>query len=132
MKRSFNYRFIKNILWIHHKDFYLSCIFEKKVLNVLRDAHDNSDHWAKIDTIAKIHETCYWSDMTLNVKRYIADCIECVKHDSARRFQSLHSILTINSFQLIEMSFIDSLTETKSVKHTHILNIDCYFSRFMI
>jgi hypothetical protein len=132
MRRTFDYRLVNDILWIHREDFYLSCISEKKMLNVLRDAHDNSSHWIKIDIIAKIHDTCYWSEMILDVERYMTECLKCVRHESARRSQSLHSILTTYSFQLIDMNFIDSLTKTKSAKHTHILNIVCYFSRFMI
>jgi hypothetical protein len=54
IKRFFDYRFVNDILWIHRNDFYLSCIFEKKMLNVLREAHDNSSHWTKADIIAKI------------------------------------------------------------------------------
>ncbi len=98
MKRSFDYRLVNDILWIHREDFYLLCIFEKKMLNILRNAHDNSDHWAKVDIIAKIHESCYWSKMILNVERYIAECLKCDRHESARRFQSLHFILIIYSF----------------------------------
>ncbi len=131
MKRTFDYRLMNDILWIHREDFYLSCILEKKVLNVLRETHDNSDHWVKTDIIAKVHDTCYWSDMIFDVERYIAECLKCARHEFARRSQSLHSILIIYSFQLIEMNFIDSLVIIKA-EHTHILNIVCYFSRFMI
>jgi hypothetical protein len=129
MKRFFDYRIIENILWIHRENF---CISKKKILNVLREAHDNSDHWVKADIIAKIHDTCYWSEMILDVKRYIIECLKCAKHESARRSQSLHFVLTTYSFQLIDMNFIESLIETKSTRHTHILNIVCYFSRFII
>ncbi len=131
MRRSFDYRLIDDILWIHRENFYLSCISEKKVLNVLCETHDNSNHWTKASTIANIHDTCYWSKMTLDVKRYIAKCLKCVKHKSARRSQSLHFILTTYSFQLIEMNFIDSLVIIRA-EHTYILNVVCYFNRFMI
>jgi hypothetical protein len=132
MRRSFDYRLVDDILWIHRGDFYLPCIPEKKVLDVLRDAHDNSGHWAKAGTIAKIHGTCYWPGMTLDVERYIAGCLECAKHGPARRSQPLHPVLTTYPFQLIGMDFIGPLAETKPAKHTHILNIVCYFSRFMV
>ncbi len=39
-----NYRMKNEILWKYHRLAYLSCIFESKVLEVLRAAHDNSDH----------------------------------------------------------------------------------------
>jgi hypothetical protein len=132
MRQFFDYRIMKDILWIHRKDFYLFCISKKKILNILHETHDNFDHWIKTNIIAKVHDTCYWSEMTLDVERYIVECLKCARHESTRRSQSLHSILTTYSFQLIDMNFIDSLTKTKSTKHIHILHIVCYFSRFMI
>ncbi len=132
MRRFFDYRIVRDILWIHRKNFYLLCISKKKILDILLKTHDDSDHWANTNIIAKIHDKCYWSEITLDVERYIVECLKCAKHESARRSQSLHSVLTTYLFQLIDMNFIDSLAKTKSAKHTHILNIVCYFSRFMI
>lgn len=39
MQKFFNCRLIKFILWIFHKDCYLSCVLEEKILNILRNAH---------------------------------------------------------------------------------------------
>lgn len=51
--------------------------------------------------------------MSQDVKRYIADCIECVKHGPATRFQPLHFILVSFPFQFLGMDFIGSLNATK-------------------
>jgi hypothetical protein len=110
---SFNKRYFVN----SSRRFLSMMHIEKKVLNVLRKAYDTFNHWTKIDIIAKVHDTCPWSQMTLDVKRYIVKCQKCVKYKSAQRSQSLHSIQTMYLFQLIEINFIESLIEMKSTKH---------------
>ena len=131
VRKLINYRLMKNILWKFYRDRYLSCISEMKIFIILKNAHDNADHWARADTTVKLIETCYWSDMTQDVKRYIIECIECIKHDLATRSQSLHFIQISFSFQLLEMNFIESL-KIISANNRYIFNIVCYFSRFVV
>lgn len=52
----------------------LPCIPESKVLSVLIEAHDDSGHWAKAGTLARLR-TCYWPGQSQDVKRYIAGCL---------------------------------------------------------
>ena len=131
VRKSMNYRLVENILWKFYRDRYLFYIFETKVFIVLKNAHDDADHWARTDTTVKLTETCYWSDMIQNVKRYIIECMKCVKHDLATRSQSLHSIQISFSFQLLKMNFIE-LLKIISASNRYILNIVCYFSRFVV
>ena len=131
IKRFFDYRIVTDILWIHRREYYLSCIFEIKIRDILVDVHDNSDHWAKIDIMIRLRDKCYWSDQTQNVKRYIIECIDCARHDSATRSQSLNSVFVTCSFQFCDMNFIESLNETIS-DCRYILMIVCYFNRFIV
>lgn len=38
-------RIINDILWIYKQDVYLSCIFEFKILFILRKVHNENNHW---------------------------------------------------------------------------------------
>jgi hypothetical protein len=80
--------------------------------------------------MTKIRENYYWLDQSQDVERYIQECLECVKHESVRKSQSLNSIIVTYSFQFIELDFINSLSVIKT-KSIYILNIVCYFSKFM-
>ena len=131
MIKAFNYRIIKSIFWIHREKFYLFCISKRKILNVLKKIHDNANHWVKTDTIIKIRKTCYWFDQSQNVERYIIDCIKCTRHESITKSQSLNLVLMSFSFQLLRINFINFLPVTK-FENIYILNIVCYFNRFII
>ena len=93
LRKIFDHRIDStDLLWICHKDTFLSCISEEKIVSILRKVHDNSDHWNKIITLIKLRNMIYWSDQSENVKRYIAKCIQCARHESVIKSQSLHSI----------------------------------------
>ena len=122
------------ILWIHRtreEEMFLSCIFEKKVLSVLRKTHDEDDHWAKTTTLIKFRDMTYWSHQIKNVKRYIDECLICARHESAIRSQFLNSIHVFQSFQLTDLNFIDALFKT-SKRNSFILHFMNYFSRFSV
>ena len=92
VEKSLKYDLIEFIFWRFYKNKYLFCILEEKVREILKDAHDDFDHWIKTRTIAKLLKTCYWLRLSKNVKKYIKRCLECAKHEFLIRFQSLHLI----------------------------------------
>ena len=131
IKKSFDYRIVNDILWIHHEKNYLSCILEARVLQIFQKTHDDSEHWEKTNTLIKLRDQCYWSSQTQNVERYIVECIDCARHDCVTRSQSLHLVLIIYLFQLIEMNFVDSLSSIKA-DCRYIFVMICYFFRFVV
>ncbi len=131
MRSFMNYWMIDEVLWIHYKDQYLSCVLEVKVRSLLLKAHDQADHWVKTDTLARLWELCYWLNQSEDVEKYIADCLKCACHESATRLQLLNSVKISFSFQLLDMNFIDSLTATKT-ENKYIFNVICYFSKKVV
>ena len=131
VSKSMKFCLIESILWKFYQESYLFCISKKKILEIFKDAHNDSEHWRKIDIIAKFTDICYWSSLSQNIIKYIKKCLKCAKHELATRSQSLHSIYVSFSFQLLEMNFIDLLKFMKT-RNRYILNIICYFNRFVI
>ncbi len=131
IRRAFNYRIINDILWKHHQESYLPCIPEGKVLVVLKEVHDESGHWAKTGTMARLRGRYYWPGQTQDVERYIAGCLDCARHGPATRSQMLNPVLVTYPFQLIGLDFIGPLKTTGS-GNRFILNVVCYFSRFLV
>ena len=132
LKKAFNYRVIDNILWVHRYETELPCIPEAKVLQVLQEVHDQSGHWAKTGTMARLRKHgYYWPGQSEDVERYIAGCIECARHGPATRSQPLNPVLVTYPFQLLGIDFIGPLGKTAS-GHVYILNIVCYFTRFIV
>ena len=121
----------QSILWIYHRDIYLSCIPEKRVLNLLKTAHDQNKHWNKQDILTKLKESVYWSSQSANVKRYIQRCLQCARHESEMKSQLLHSVRVQKSFQLLSMNFIESLAISTN-ENNFIFHVIDYFSRFFI
>lgn len=80
--RALDYRVDKStgILWKCHRNAWLPCIPESKVLYVLRMVHDQAGHWGKAGTLAKLRGYAYWPDQAQDVERYLAGCMECAKH----------------------------------------------------
>jgi len=114
VKEAFNYRIFNNILWIYRRELYLPCIPESKVLAVLREAHDDSGHWAKTGTLARLRGLCYWPNQSGDVEKYIAGCLECARHGPATRSQLLNPVRVSFPFQLLGMDFIGPLAITKA------------------
>jgi hypothetical protein len=132
LKKAFNYRVIDNILWIRRHDTDLPCIPEARVLHVLQEVHDHSGYWAKTGTMARLRQHgYYWPGQSEDVERYIAGCIDCVRHGPATRSQPLNPVLVTYPFQLIGIDFIGPLSKTAS-GHVYILNIVYYFTRFIV
>jgi len=131
VRRAFDYRIVGDILWIHRRGLYLPCVPEKKVLQVLIEAHDQGGHWAKTGTMAKLRGRCYWPDQSQDVERYIAGCLDCAHHGPATRSQPLNPVLVTYPFQLIGIDFIGPL-ETTQAGHKFILNVVCYFMKFTV
>jgi len=127
VKKALNYRIFNNILRIYQRELYLPCIPKSKVLAVLREAHDDSDHWAKTGTLARLRGLCYWPDQSQDVERYIAGCLECARHEPATRSQLLNPVRVSFPFQLLGMDFIGPLAGTKA-GNKYIFNVVCYFS----
>lgn len=131
VRRAFDYRIAGDILWKHSRESYLPCIPESKVLPVLKEAHDESGHWAKTGTMARLRSQCYWPDQSQDVERYIAGCLACAQHGPATRSQPLHPAMVTYPFQLMGMDFIGPL-DTTSAGNKFILNLGCYMSRFSV
>jgi hypothetical protein len=121
-----------SILWKNHRDVYLFCISESMITTVLRHAHDECDHFQKENILFRLREQVYWFALFTNVERYISDCLECARHDSAQRFQLLHSIIIERSFQLLSFDFIDLLSKISDSRDLYIFHVIDYFSRFFI
>ena len=117
------------VLWKHHQDLFLPCVPESKVLGILKQAHDESGHWAKQGTIAKLRGTVYWPSQSTDVERYIKGCIPCARHGPAQRSQLLQPIRVHGPFQLMGFDFIGPLPKTKTGS-VHIFHVMDYFSRF--
>ena len=133
LRKTFDHRIDMKIdlLWICHRDAFLSCISERKIVSVLKKIHDNSEHWNKAIILIKLRNMTYWSNQSEDVERYIERCIQCARHESAIKSQSLHSIQMIQSFDLAVMNFIDSFKKTVKEKR-YIFHFMNYFSRFSI
>ncbi len=131
IKKVFNYWIFNNVLWIYWRELYLFCILKSKILMILREAHDDNDHWAKIETLVRLKDLCYWLNQSQNVEKYIADCLKCAHHESATRSQLLNSMKVLFSFQFLNMNFINSLIETKA-DNKYIFNMICYFNKKII
>ena len=129
-RKAMDYRVIDGVLWIHWREDYLPCVPESRVLSVLKEYHDNSGHWAKAGTLSRVCHF-YWPGQAQDVGRYVAGCIECARHGPATKSQPLHPIHVTFPFQLMGMDFIGPLEPTKSGAR-YILNVVCYFSRFVI
>ena len=127
-----NYRIdSKNIFWKNHNFIYLSCISERKILSTLKTVYDNDEHWTKQNILTKFRNLMYWFLMSADVKKYIQKCIQCVFHESAQKFQLLHSIRVKRSFQFIDFDFIEPLSVTKR-GFCHVFYIMNYLFRFFI
>ena len=126
---NFRIDFHIKILWKHHQNLFLSCISKFKILKILKQIHDENDHWIKQKTIAKFRKIVYWSFQSTNVKKYIKKCISCAQHESVQRFQFLQSIRVHDSFQLMKFDFIEFLSKTK-IDSIHIFHVMNYFFRF--
>lgn len=122
---------IIKMLWKHHKNLYLSCVSESKVLRILKQAHDEGEHWAKQGTLAKLRKLVYWSSQFTDVERYIQRYIKCAQHESALKSQFLHSIRVHDPFQLMRFDFIKSLSKIRA-GCIYIFHVMDYFSRFSI
>ena len=131
VQMAYNFRVVGDILWIHRRERFIPCIPEGKVLQILREAHDEGGHWAKTGTLAKLRGRCYWPQQSQDVEKYIAGCLECARYGPATRSQPLHPVLVIFPFQLLGMDFVGPFTTTQS-GHTYILVVVCYFSRFVV
>ena len=131
IRKAISYQLVNSILWIHRGEFYLSSVPEGKVLDLLTEAHDKSGHWAKAGTVAHLRGKCYWPGQSSDVEKYIAGCLDCAPHGPATKSQPLNFVLVSYPFQLIGMDFIEPLPMTKA-GNTYILNIACYFSRFVV
>ena len=131
LRKALDYRLEGEILWIHRGENYLPCIPELKVLSVLKEVHDQSGHWAKTGTIARLRGRCYWPGQSQDVERYIAGCLDCARHGPATRSQPLHPVRITFPFQLMGMDFVGPLERTASGM-TYILVLVCYMSRFTI
>ena len=125
------YRIDSNIkfLWMFKIEINFSCIFEIKIKSIFYNVHDQNDHWRKNEIITKLRNVIYWLNQTENVMCYIAECMKCVKHKSAIRTQSFHSINVMHFFQLMRINYIDLLTITIN-ENFHILYVIDYFIRF--
>lgn len=130
-QKFMKYRVDSNIrfLWIIIRGQSLSCIFEIKILNVLRNVHDNDNHWGKKEILFKLRSFVYWPNQSEDVSRYITECVKCVCHESVMRSQSFHFIKVIHFFQLMRMNYIKSLFKIIN-ENIHILHIIDYFMRF--
>ena len=131
LKQSLGYRILDGVLWKRVGTAYLPCVPEGKVLPMLIEAHDESGHWGRTGTTARLRGRCYWPHMSQDVDRYITGCIQCARHGPATRSQPLNPILVTYPFQLIGMDFIGPLSPTEAGS-VFILNTVCYFSRFMV
>lgn len=131
MRSFMNYWVIDEVFWIHYRDQYLSCVLKIKVHSLLLEAHDQADYWVKTDTLTRLWELCYWLNQSEDVEKYIADYLKCARHESATRLQLLNSMKVSFSFQLLNMNFIDSLTEIKA-NNKYIFNVICYFSKKIV
>lgn len=129
--QSMAYRIDPNtkVLWKHHREQYLPCIPEDRVLGVLRKVHDEAGHWGKAGTLAKLHGIAYWPFQSADVSSYIKGCIQCARHGPATRSQPLHPVVVQGPFHLIGMDFIGPLPLSGSGSK-FILHIIDYFSRF--
>ncbi len=125
------YRMKNEIFWKYHRSLYLFCIFESKILEMLWTANDENDHWEKQITLTKVRELAYWSSQSIDVERYIRECLQCALHDSAIKSQLLHFVRVQRSFQLIEFDFIESLLVIKK-KSIYIFHVIDYFTRFFM
>lgn len=104
---------------------------EANVLTVLREAHDDSGHWAKTGTLTRLRGRCYWPNQAQDVERYIADCLVCAQHGPATRSQPLHPIVVTYPFQLMGMDFIRP-HNTTAAGNRFVLNLGCYIPRFSV
>ena len=117
------------VLWKHHQDLFFSCISEFKILKILKQTHDENDHWIKQKTIAKFRKAIYWFFQSTDVKRYIKNCISCVRHKLIQRSQLLQSIRIHDFFQFMNFDFIEFLFKTR-IGSIHIFHVMNYFFRF--
>ena len=92
IEKSLEYCLIEFIFWRFYRDKYLLCISKEKIREILKNAHDDFDYWAKIEIMTKFLKTCYWSKLSKNMKKYVKKCLKCAKHEFVIKFQSLHSI----------------------------------------
>lgn len=117
------------ILWYIIQKRFLSCISETKIRRILINVHDKDEYWRKENILIKLRKLVYWFNQSENVIKYIADCVKCVRHESAFRFQFLHSIKNFHSFQFLKMNYIDFLTKI-SDDNVCIFHIIDYLTRF--
>ena len=131
-KKTFDHKIDHtDFLWKSHRNVFLSCISEDKIVFVFRKVHDKSEHWNKVIIFIKLRNMTYWSDQFDDVERYIAECIQCARHESAIRSQSLHFIQMMHSFDFAIMNFIKSFKETAKNKK-YIFHFMNYFTKFFV
>lgn len=130
IEKILNHKLNSNIdfVWIHHRNKYFFCISKKKILSLLRQMHDENEHWAKNIILICFKSINYWSKQIVNVEKYIIECVLCVKHGFVTKSQSLNFVKIFHSFQLTKMNFIGSLREIFS-KNKFIFHFMNYFNR---
>jgi hypothetical protein len=86
-----NYRLIGGDLFYQLRGVQKRCVLRHEVAEVLYNAHDLEGHFAIDLTIRKLREY-YWPTLVLDVRNYIAGCLQCAKHGTAVQSQSLSPI----------------------------------------
>src|SRR5215469_630394 len=119
-------------LWKFHPKYGpLLCIPEDKVRSILHEAHDQSGHFGKTGTLAKLTRWVYRPKQSDDVDRYIDGCIYCVQHAPAQRAASLYPISAALTFKLSLLDSIDPIRPPPG-RHRYILNLVEYFSRRIV
>ena len=129
LRKCLNYRIQDNIFWYNYHDFIMMCISEEQIFFILYEAHDLKDHWAKKKTLTRLRKYVYWSEQSANVKCYIEKYIHYVCHDSVTWSQLLQSVIVMRFFQLFDMNYIESLSDTVW-ENWYIFHVMNYFARY--
>lgn len=76
-----NYRWnfiVKKLLYRNEKHWCI-CINKKKIAFLLQEVHNQTNHFFFNIVFIKIKNKIYWFYMTLDVRFYIFDCLQCVR-----------------------------------------------------
>lgn len=107
----------------------IPCVREEDVRNILRDAHDETGHYASSQVAKKLQYRAWWPGRGPDIRTYIDGCIRCARWGPAVRSHELQPTLTYKPFDMIGMDFIGPVPISTN-GYTYIFHVVDYFSRF--
>ncbi len=97
----------------------------EKWQRILKQLHDESDHWDKKDIYKRIIDRYWWDDLYDDVQKYVKICSQCQMRDSIKKEETFHFIWMTLLWKKIEMNIV--YMSSNKEKHYLIVTRDDFF-----